>query len=314
MTTRFVVALACVLVVAGWSASVQAQACCAASQASGPTRLTDGQIATAGVGVDVRIYRGVFTDRQYRRLEYANYEFRQSIFGSVAPFEDWQFGVTAPAVQNLIRTEGTDDTGGGIGDVGLRARYQLADTPNGATLPDLGIVASVTAPTGISRTDSMDRGDHPLQADVTGGESWRLEVGTETQWAWQHWFVVGQISAYQGLPYTDHRGTEMLPGFGARGRVSTGRTFDVGWFADDNLVVSGGVNYVNQFRDRSGGEAIAGSAESLTTVSAGVGGYLSKTLHLMVNASTDLPVDATGNNRYAGPSVGLSIRGVLTEY
>ena len=314
MKTRFAPAVLVAVATLGWACEARAQACCAASQASGPTRLSAGQLATAGIGVDFRLYRGAFIGRDYRPIEHANYEFRQTLFGAVAPFEDWQFGITASAVQSLIRTGYTDDAGGGIGDVGMQARYQLADTPNGSAWPDIGLIASVTAPTGRSRTDSMRRSDHQLQADVTGGESWRLEVGTETQWAWQHWFVVGQTSTYQGLTYTDHRGADVRPGPGFRGRVSTGRTFDVGLFEDDNLVVGAGAVYTHQLRDRRGGAVVDRSVEGLTTVSGQVGGYLSKFLHVMVTGSTDLTIDGTGNNRHTGAQLGIRIRGVWTEY
>ncbi len=314
MNARFATAIAVALGVSLWSLAADAQACCAAAQSSGPTRLSVGQLATVGVGADVKRNSGVFAGTSYRSMNRADYEFRQTGFGALAIGEQLQVGATVPFIRNRIRVKDGSESGGGLGDMALQIRYQLLEFPPRTLSPDLGVFASVTAPTGRSRTESIAQSEGRLQADVTGDESWRFGGGVQAEWAWVNWFFTSEVSAFWRPSYEDATGDSVNPGVGMRTRVGIGRILFSSASMNENLVAGAGISHGRQGRDRRSGSSVANSDERLTSVDVHLGGHITKNLHAMVKVSTDLRLEHTGKNRYAGSMIGLALRGVLTDY
>lgn len=314
MRALLTTAMLVVLVATTWSPTAYAQACCAAAQSSGPTRLSAGQMATAGIGLNLRRNNGVFTGTDHRSMSKADYEIRQTGFAAISIKDSLQVGITAPLVQNRIRVESMSESGGGFGDLALQSRFQLLDYPPRTRRPDLGIFASVTAPTGRSRTESMANSEGTLQADVTGGESWQVDAGLQAEWAWFHWFVSSEASASWRHSYIDATGENVDPGLGMRIRVGIGRILLSSASTDENLVAAAGISHMRQGSDRRAETPVANSDERLTSADVQLGGHITKNLHAMLSVTTDLRFDQLGKNRYAGTAVGITIRGVLTDY
>ena len=305
--------LAIVAMATAWPSDAHAQACCAASQTDGPARLSAGQNFTVGVGATARADTGVFSQNNHRRLNHPNYELRQTLFSGVRIGDDFQLGASAPLIQNFIRTADNSDSAVGFGDTTAQLRWEVAPTVAVYDTPGVGLVASATAPTGLSRTESMNAGNSPLQADVTGVESWRFELGLQLEWAWQHWYLAGQLAAFQSLGYTNARGDDVLPGPGANARLSVGRTVDAPIFADDNLNLAAGLTTTHRSRLWINGERTDDTFERISSLSAQAGAYITRSVHLSVSASWDLPFAAAGANRYRGASAGLNLRWVFWD-
>lgn len=314
MTGRLLMAAGVLVIATIWSVSASAQACCAASQADGPSRLSAGQVATVGVAATGQRYSSNFSGTSHRRLDNPGHEFRQSLFGGLRIGDDWQVGASVPVVQNHRQNAEHTEWGAGLGDISARGRYEINPTGLAFDGPGIGVVAAATVPTGRSPQTSMERNETALQADVTGSESMRFETGLQLEWAWHNWFVAADAGLWQALPYTDHRDDRVLPGTGTRARVSTGRTVDVSWLWNNNLNLAAGLSTSHQTNRRIDGVSIDDTAERMTTVSAQVGGYPTKSLHLMVSATYDVPVDYAGANRMAGPGIGVTARWVLRDH
>ncbi len=314
MTTRLLMALAVVVGILAWAATATAQSCCAASQADGPVRLSMGQIGSVGIDASTKTYTGVFAGDDYRSLEHRGHEFRQSLFGAWRLGDDWLVGAVLPLVQNRRQATELVEWGGGLGDLSVQSRYEVVTTGASASWPGIGLVASVTAPTGRSPSQSMDRGLSHLQADVTGSGYWRGGVAGQVEWTWRNTFLAGQLGISQGLPYTDGRGDSVLPGLGASARLSVGRTFSSALFWDHTLYTALSLAADHSGARRIDGQSVPATSERLTTLSAQAGGYMTETIYLALRASWDVPVTMAGQNRMAGPGAGLILRKVFYDF
>lgn len=311
---RILIALVCTVALSLWATAASAQSCCAASQSSGPVRLSMGQVGAVGVDASGGMYTGVFADTAYRRLDDRGQEYRQTLFGTWRLADVWQVSATVPLVQNYRSAGDYSEWGGGLGDLGAQARYEVITTGASASWPGIGIVGSVTAPTGRAPMDSMERGSHPLQSDVTGAESWRFAAVVQVEWTGPRSFLAVEVGPYQGLPYTNRSDQSVLPGTGGSARLSTGRTFAAPLTWDGVVYTAVGANFDINASRRVDGVAMDRTAERMTGLSIQVAGFVTETIHLTLGGTWDLPFDGLGQNRMAGPGIGLAVRKVFYDY
>lgn len=298
--------------VVAWSAPASAQACCAASQTAGPVRLSPGQLAAVGVSADGRLYTGRFDGTNYRSQEHSNYEWRQTLFGARRIGDSWEVGATLPFVQSRRTTAHQSEWGGGLGDVSVQSRYELVSTGMSMTWPGIGIVASVVAPTGRSPTDSMARGKTLFQSDVTGGGWWRAGLGAQLEWTPGSWFVAAEAGTSQPLwEGQEERSREVSPLPSLTGRLSAGRPVQASLFWDGVLYLAASVTVDQDFGDRIDGTWRSDTAERRTSLQMQAGGYISQHWYLMARGEVVPPIDGLGQNRQAGPAVGLTVRRVF---
>lgn len=296
-----------------WAGPAFGQACCAASELRSPSRLAMGQMWGMGVTMDTRIYSGVYSGTNYRALDDWGHEFRQSIFAARRLGESWQVAGSVPFVQSRRQNGDYREWGGGVGDISALGRYEIVAPGMSATWPGIAVSAQATIPTGRSPTASMQRGQKPLQADVTGGESARLDLGLDVAWSSTPYFAAADVGIYQALPFTDGRGDRIVPGPGGRISVSAGRSLGAPWVWDETVYASVGIGFDHRTRLRSDGASIGGSSESMTQVSLAAGAYLTETIYLSLSTSWHIPVDYFGRNRLAGPRAGLVLKRVFYD-
>ena len=289
-----------------------AQACCAASQTAGPVRLSPGQVASAGVSVDGRLYTGRFDGTSYRAQKRTNQELRQTLFAARRLGDSWEVGGTAPFVQSRRTTEQQSEWGGGLGDVSVQGRYELVTTGMSMSWPGIGVVFSAVAPTGRSPADSMARGHTLLQSDVTGQGWWRLGVGGQAEWTPRNCFVAIEGGVAQAVwEGQAERAREVRPLPDLSGRLSAGRPVGMSLFWDDVLYLAASVTVAQNTGDRIDGSWRSDAAERSVAVQLQAGGYLSQHWYVMARGEYVPPIDGLGQNRQVGPAVGVTVRRVF---
>lgn len=296
-----------------WVSQAHAQSCCAASQTAGPVRLSMGHMGAVGVAADARRYTGRFVDGQYRSIEYPGYEFRQNFFGAYRLGESWQVGATVAVVENRRSTATETEWGGGLGDAGLQARYEIMPTGFSMRWPGIGVTAAATFPTGRSPAQSIERGQSRLMTDVTGPGEWSLGTGLQLEWVFGASFLALEAGVNAALPYTDARGLDVQPNLRWNGRISVGRPIHSSFFWDESLYLAASLQVNHDGGKRIDGQRAPSSVERATSLSLQAGGYITERTLLMVQTAWDLPVDYLGMNRQVGPSVGLVLRRVFYD-
>ncbi len=301
-----------VLATLGWSTPAMAQACCAASQTGGPVRLSPGQVAALGVNADGRLYTGRFDGTTYRSQQRNNLEWRQTLAGARQFGDSWQVGATVPFVQSRRAGGEISEWGGGVGDVGVQARYELMATGMSMSWPGIALVGSVVAPTGRSPADSMQRGQTLLQSDVTGSGWWRVGLGGQVEWLKGRWFIAAELGASQAvLEGQAERTRQVTPLPALAGRLSAGRPVGASWLWDGALYLAGSLTVDQDLGDRIDGSWRSDTAERRVALQLQAGGYVSQHWYLMVRGEYVPPIDGFGQNRYAGPAAGLTLRRVF---
>jgi hypothetical protein len=100
-------------------------------------------------------------------------DFEQDLIASVRVLSRGQLSVTVPLVETYRRSPslGADgrvssivDTGGGVGDIQVNARWDATLTGASRFIPGVAVLASLTMPTGVP----PELATHPLGSDATG--------------------------------------------------------------------------------------------------------------------------------------------------
>lgn len=176
MHPRGAVGLAVLALLAG-EGRARAQACCASTSAIFPARLADGEDGLVGVAVRGAIVYGSFDGQRNLRAEPAGaseIDLGQTLLATARVADSpVQLNVSVPIVETLRAVEGTNDAGGGLGDVALSMRWDVLGDARDPVVPDIAPLLSVTVPSGTS----ADLATGPLGADATGLGSAQLGAG-----------------------------------------------------------------------------------------------------------------------------------------
>lgn len=182
------VSLALALLLSAWTRSADAQACCAGAGAVTPARLGLHDDAIAGVLLKAGAQLGAHApDGAYRPTPRgaAEVDFEQHVFGAVRVLRRGQLGVLVPFVETHRRTMTRSETGGGLGDVNLSARYDFVRARESRSVPGIGLLLGMTLPTGTS-AESAER---PLATDATGVGAVQANAGVGVEQIFGSWLI-----------------------------------------------------------------------------------------------------------------------------
>lgn len=86
---------------------------------------------------------------------------------------------------------------GGIGDMGIAARYEVLAIGEYEGLPSFGVTVGGLAPSGTRVEQTLP----PLLAGTTGRGSWAVSLALEAEYAWLPWFLRGEVAGTYYFPF-----------------------------------------------------------------------------------------------------------------
>src|SRR5690606_12688767 len=142
-----------------------------------PVRLDLHERALVGVQAGASVQHGSFDNSaDYRAIpsDASDVEFRQTLFGTVAPLERLQVSALVPWLETRPAAAGAPaEWGMGVGDASLMVRGEPIRLREYTDVPALALLGSVIAPTGTS----PEAATRLLGSDATGAGAWRLGGG-----------------------------------------------------------------------------------------------------------------------------------------
>jgi hypothetical protein len=185
-----------------WPASARAQACCAGSSALTPGRLALHEDALVGLQTRTGFGFGSFGgDGSFSSFpkDTSELDLEQDLFGAVRVLERGQVALLVPLVEARRATPtNTAETGGGIGDINLSARYDFTLAGASSVMPGVAILAGVTLPTGRPPESATT----PLAVDATGVGAVQANVGLALEQSFGPWLVNATGILAKRFPYT----------------------------------------------------------------------------------------------------------------
>jgi hypothetical protein len=156
----------------------EAQACCAGGAVVTPTRLALHEDLALGLQVRARSNGGSFDSQgQYAGTVGDERIFEQDLAVSFRFAGRGQAGAVLPMIETHRSAGGLSDTGGGLGDVALNARYDFLLASEALYWPGFGILAAATLPTGRAPNEAT----HPLTTDATGAGTYDVTIGADIE-------------------------------------------------------------------------------------------------------------------------------------
>jgi len=145
------------------------QACCAGAGALTPGRLQLHEDALVGTQLHAGVVLGSFDAKgTYAPTgpHYAEDDYEEDLFGAVRVFQRGQVALLVPFIETYRSESGTNELGGGIGDVNLSLRYDFILAAESKIVPGIAVLAGITAPTGTP-ADAYNP-SKPLDTDTIG--------------------------------------------------------------------------------------------------------------------------------------------------
>lgn len=185
---RAAASLLALVLLSSRAAPAFAQACCAGSGAVTPARL--GLHDDAVVGAQLRAANVFGSHDSAGRYVSAPSDAREidleeAAYAAVRVLRNGQLGALVPFVQTHRAASGRSETGGGVGDVNLSARYDFLRAHESLVVPGIGLLAGVTLPTGTS----VESADKPFATDATGLGAVQANGGLALEQAFGPWLV-----------------------------------------------------------------------------------------------------------------------------
>lgn len=259
------------LALMGGSRRVDAQACCAGGAVMTPTRLALHEDFAVGLQLRTRSNGGSFDSRgQYAGTSGEEQIFEQDLAGSFRFAGRGQAGAVLPMIETHRSVGGVSDTGGGLGDLALTARYDLLLATEALYWPGFGILAAATLPTGRA----SDQATHALATDATGAGTYDLTIGVDVEKVAGHAYVAINAWATHRFDRTLTLSAPGTPTTTIREAFGTRLTLlaVAGYVFDSEAALGAYVNLMNE------GSATINGAEDPTTqlrlTTAGLAGVL----------------------------------------
>lgn len=281
-------AFALTLTPSGWA---RAQACCAGGSVVTPARLAPGEDELLGLQARASTILGSYgDDASYRALAAGSSEWdlEESVFGAVRFADRGQLSLLVPMVETHRTALGLAETGGGVGDVNLGARYEWTVAGRARPTPGLAGLLGLTLPTGTP----PDGARKPLATDATG---------------------IGAIQASLGGAIEERVGPVML-GLSAIAALRTARSVgridealgpqltalaSIAYTLDNDLSLAASAALTLEGAARSGGAEVPGSARRMTQVALAALYPLTEGLRVQGSVLMNPPASSFGRNQPA---------------
>jgi hypothetical protein len=158
--------------------TASAQACCAGSSAITPGRLAVHEDALLGLQLKAGSVIGSHDrDAHYTPNPSGNAELdlEEDLIATTRVLRRAQVTALVPFLETRRHASGLTDSGGGIGDVNLSARYDFVLAGESLVVPGVALLVGTTLPTG--RPPESAGKDHLLAADATGVGAFQGSLG-----------------------------------------------------------------------------------------------------------------------------------------
>ena len=287
--------------------SAQAQACCAGGASANRASWVEEARAFAGVEVSTRALRWADVGGRYVRLSGAEVELRQVFFAGGRATDALRMQVAVPLVQTRREVTGDAEWGGGVGDVTGALRWRPRGPSERDGWPGLEVEGRLTAPTGRSPQESVERGQSAWMTDVTGSGVWSPGFGLRT------FRVLGQTYGEWSLALDwptarETNAVSFRPGSFFSSMVLVGTPVArMGAQRRTLVLLSGSLGFEARGRVQVDGAPVAGTAERRTSVAA-VTGVQWQRWYTSLRVGTDLPVQPLTREMSAGVITSWSLR------
>jgi hypothetical protein len=222
--------------------------------------------------------------------------FEQSLLAVARISPKLQASMTLPFVETYRSVPGLSDMGGGLGDTTYGLRYDFTEAGRSATVPGIGLLGSLTVPTGTP----PEMASGALASDATGAGAAQVGVGLSLEQEIGHAVinVTGSATWRSPRAFGDIRvqdGIRLLA-FGAGGYA-----FNSG----AALLLT--IAYTVDLPARRKGAPIEGDGRARTRVGLAGGYEVGSSLRLQGSAFADLPVPHTGFAEPLGAGLSLAV-------
>ena len=222
--------------------------------------------------------------------------FEQSLFGTFRVLGHGQLTAIVPFVETYRSVPGLSETGGGLGDVQLAARYDFVEPGASPKWPGIALTWSLTLPTGVA----PEAAKSPLATGATGTGA----VIAGGQLALERGFGDFFVQATTGAEWRSPRvvaGLHTQRGPALTGSAAAGYSFESG------LVTALALAFRAELDARLQGNAVPGSGRELTRVSLSAGYSFSFDWRIQAAATADLPAAPFSRNEQVGTSVSFTL-------
>src|SRR5207248_1900043 len=154
--------------------------CCAGAGVFAPARLKLDEDALVGLQLKARdVVGSLDANGHYLGAPSDTHEadFEQDLIGLVRVAGDLHAGIVLPLVETERTVPTLSETGWGLGDLALTARYEVVPVNTSPTLPGIAIVAGAQLPTGTP----PEKASTPLATSATGIGTTQLSAGMELE-------------------------------------------------------------------------------------------------------------------------------------
>lgn len=279
-----------------------AQACCGSVGLVSPARLRIYEDVAAGfqargkAGMGAFDKAGIYTGNAAGDSEW---DFEQDVFGVIRVLNHGQVAVLIPVMETRRTLQGVGDSGGGIGDIAVTARYDFIAAGERRIIPGIALLLGIVTPTGSAPETAT------TPAGATGQGSFQGSVGVGIEQAYQRVFVT--LNALAGLSTRRNVGG-VHESFGPTLTATLAAGSQLPHEVTMGIYVSATRRGVNSYDDGSDVGPIAGS--DLLLLTTGLAGMLSLSdqWRIQSTASWDLPIRGLGRNEpVTGIGASLSV-------
>ena len=279
-----------------------AQACCGSVGLVSPARLRIYEDGAAGFQARGKSALGAFDKGGIYTGNApgdSEWDFEQDFFGVVRVLNHGQVAVLIPVMETRRTLQGVGDSGGGIGDVAVTARYDFIAAGDRHIIPGIALLLGIVTPTGTPTENAH------TPAGATGQGSFQGSIGVGIEQAYQRFFVT--MNALVGLATPRNVGG-VHESFGPTLTATLAAGSQLPHEVTMGVYISATRRGVNSFDGGTDPGPIAGSDLLLLTSGLAATLSLSDQWRIQSTAFGDLPIRGLGRNEpVTGIGASLSV-------
>ncbi|MBK8257261.1 MAG: transporter [Polyangiaceae bacterium] len=291
ISSKTAIAAFALAIIIGRPVAANAQACCVGATAVGSGRLVPYENAMLGVTVRGSwIHGSMSRDGAYTSTPSDAYDVTldQQLIGTLRLLRHAQLTIVLPFVQTFRKIGTLSESGGGIGDVQLGARYDFVEPGALAQWPGIALLAGLTIPTGVAPESASG----PLAAGSTGTGTVIASGRIALERAFKTTFVLLSAGA-------EWRSPRVVSGFHTQRAPAFSAGISVGHAFKNDLVVALSASYRAELPARLDGRSVEGGGQELTTIAISAGRAISDDFRFQASISADVPAAPLSRNEPA---------------